>query len=256
MTSLFLFFLYLIKINSFTLYNTLHPYNMKYRISLTIAKSVDKNNEIMDSSKQIIANLTRNFDIETTIEELKSLCLSKQLKTFSYEENNKFESIIKILESKFKPILTTQFLNFALSGEWNLLYSNITTKNDYSNLEFNITQKLIPTSFDSINGSIVNKIAWRLKSSSDILGTGDLIVKSDYTITPKGNLEVILNEHILLPVIVPDDLEALVSLIQRSVPFEIFDPDDTTFYNTYISPELRITRVVGSKWSKVNVFVK
>lgn len=257
MTSILLFFLYLISSSGYTSYNTLHPHNVNHRIALALDRNADKNKEIMDSSEQIITtNPSRNFDVESAIRELKSLSLPKQFKTFNYEENRKFESIIKILESKFSPILTTQFLIFALGGEWNLLYSNAITKNEYNNLEFNITQKVIPTKFDSINGSLVNKIAWRLKCSTDIIDTGDLIVKSNYTVTPNGKLEVTLDEHILLPLIVPDDVEALVSLIQRSVPIEIFDPDGTTFYDTYLSPELRITRIIGSTWSKVNVFVK
>jgi hypothetical protein len=208
----------------------------------------------MDSTPTLKSSMN---EIGSVVQELISLCSYNSLNIFNSEENVKIESLINFLESKFSPIMTTPFLNLVVSGEWNLLYSNTATKKEYKNLELNITQVLTPLTSDSFNGSLVNKIVWRLKNSVDfIIGTGDFIVRSNYTVTPKGSLEVRLYEHILKPVIVPDDIEALVISIQRSVPIELFDPDETIFYNTYVDPKLRITRVVGSKWSKVNIFVK
>lgn len=252
MNLLFLFILHLFNIiNSFALYT--HILHKPHKIVLTVVNSANENASIMDSPT---LNSSMN-DIGSVVQELISLCSYNSLNTFNSEENVKIESLINFLESKFSPIMTTPFLNLALSGEWNLLYSNTATKTEYKNLELNITQVLTPLTSDSFNGSLVNNIVWRLKNSVDfIIGTGDFIVKSNYTVTPKGSLEVRLYEHILKPVIVPDDIEALVVSIQRSVPIELFDPDETIFYNTYVDPKLRITRVVGGKWSKVNIFVK
>jgi len=250
MNLLFLFILHLFNIiNSFALYT--HTLHKPHKIVLAV---VNKIASIMDSTPTLTSSMN---DIGSVVQELIALCSYNSLNIFNSEENIKIESLINFLESKFSPIMTTPFLNLVVSGEWNLLYSNTATKKEYKNLELNITQVLTPLTSDSFNGSLVNKIVWRLKNSVDfIIGTGDFIVRSNYTVTPKGSLEVRLYEHILKPVIVPDDIEALVVSIQRSVPIELFDPDETIFYNTYVDPKLRITRVVGSKWSKVNIFVK
>lgn len=253
MNLLFLFILHLFNIiNSFALYT--HTLHKPHKIVLAVVNSANENASIMDSTPTLKSSMN---EIGSVVQELISLCSYNSLNIFNSEENVKIESLINFLESKFSPIMTTPFLNLVVSGEWNLLYSNTATKKEYKNLELNITQVLTPLTSDSFNGSLVNKIVWRLKNSVDfIIGTGDFIVRSNYTVTPKGSLEVRLYEHILKPVIVPDDIEALVISIQRSVPIELFDPDETIFYNTYVDPKLRITRVVGSKWSKVNIFVK
>ena len=62
--------------------------------------------------------------------------------------------------------------------------------------------------------------------------TGDMIVNSTYTITPKGGLLLDLKEHILLPTVVPLDVEGLIMSIQKSVPFDFFDPSETTLQTT------------------------
>ena len=124
-------------------------------------------------------------------------------------------------------------------------------------------------------GSIENKIFWRQYlsstedrdnlldvfsgSSDDMLSSGELLVRSRYTITTKGQLSISLDEHVLMPLgdKLPEDPQELVMSMQRTVPFDFFDPDEATFSITYLDPELKIVRVAGKKFvGVVNLFIK
>ena len=82
----------------------------------------------------------------------------------------------------------------------------------------------------------------------------------------RGAMHVSLEEHILTPEIFPgapdgsdlnEKCEELLMAIQTSIPFEMFDPDDTLVGTSFIDPQLRIARVVGDKYPNIyNVFLR
>ena len=143
------------------------------------------------------------------------------------------EYLTKYLEYKYIPIQTTPFLNFALSGEWAMLYSNILTPRADETLQFKILQEVLPNEiFGSPGGVLNNVINWKLNRADD-QSSGNLVVKCEYLFNTKGDLQVTLNEHILMPEDEsPKDVEDLIMSIQRSVPFESFDPNDIRIQNT------------------------
>lgn len=86
---------------------------------------------------------------------------------------------------------------------------------------------------------------------------GDFHVKCNFEINSRGGFFVTITDMLCLPVETPHDFQELVTSIQRTIPFESFDPDQTTVAHTYISPVLRVSRISGDKYSKVlNVFVR
>ena len=64
-------------------------------------------------------------------------------------------------------------------------------------------------------------------------------------------MSVSVLEMLLLPLDMPREVEALVSALQRSVPFEGFDPNGCSVSNTYVGPDMRIARVNGDKFVDV-----
>ena len=55
-----------------------------------------------------------------------------------------------------------------------------------------------------------------------------------YELSSRGELQLSLEQHLLMPDAVPKsiDFEELVQSIQRSIPFENFDPDGVTVTTT------------------------
>ena len=81
-------------------------------------------------------------------------------------------------------------------------------------------------------GEINNKICWEFNEANKVI-SGDLVVKSTYEVTSKGELSVSLQEHLLLPHDdPPTDVEEFIMSTQRTIPFESFDPDETVVKTT------------------------
>jgi hypothetical protein len=167
------------------------------------------------------------------------------------------EYLTKVLEQSYIPAQTLPFLQLILAGEWEQMYSNVLTPRADETLEVDMYQEIIPSPDGSTGGELRNRIGWQLHRPDDT-SRGDLVVQCGYQINTKGEMDVSLTEHFLLPVgEMPKDPEGLVMSMQRSVPFEVFDPDLVLIKNTYITPDLRICRISGDKFYNVfNVFVK
>lgn len=185
--------------------------------------------------------------------------------------NDKFrhyriEYLVKYLESKFIPIHTTQFLSLAIGGDWNLVYSNVLTPLADEAIQYQVSQR-IKTNEECTGGEVENKIFWSLDQSGNhgdsqtqqgsSIACGNLYVRSNFDITPKGSIALELQEHVLMPDKLPRDPEALIMGLQRTVPFNFFDPHESIMSHSYVDPEIRIARVTGAKFVGIfNVFVR
>lgn len=192
-------------------------------------------------------------------------------------ENNfkhgRLEYIIKFLQSTYIPIQTIPFLNLAVSGRWEHMYSNIFMPMPSDNLSVKLFQEITPSQNDISIGKLVNIADFDvedhessfsllddvLEVESDIIASGELKVTCDYHINSRGNIDISGIDHTLIAEKMPADLdiEKLVSDLQVTIPFEMFDPSDTTIENLYIDSHFRITMVSGGKYSNVyNIFVR
>lgn len=169
----------------------------------------------------------------------------------------RIEYLTKYLESKYIPIQTSQFMSFALSGTWDLKYTNLLTPASVSKDIFRYTSiyQSIQFNDECTGGTLKNVVAWE---SCDGSGkhTGDLTVINDFIINSKGALVLSLNEHIITPEsTAPDDLELLVQTMQKSIPFDMFDPDNSMLSLMYLDPHVRVCKCSGERHSDVvNVF--
>lgn len=85
-------------------------------------------------------------------------------------------------------------------------------------------------------GNLTNVMVWRLLDE-DLSGRFE--VDCGYRLDPKGRMNVSVRDHRLLPDKMPQDPQALVHLVQRAMPREMFNPDkhalDITVSEIYMS---------------------
>lgn len=99
---------------------------------------------------------------------------------------------------------------------------------------WSIHQEIVPDVSTS-RGDIKNIVSWSYNTNDDS-GSGKLVVASSYSVTPKGQLHIRLKEHLLLPDEMPSDPESLIMQLQRSIPFDFFDPDDSLHHTSVCEP--------------------
>ena len=158
-------------------------------------------------------------------------------------ERFRVDYLVKYLEATHVPIHTAQFLSLALGGSWRLAYSNAILSRADPSLRHNITQHISPAG-NYTYGELSNRVTWQLDRPDD-QGCGQLEVRCKYALDPKGGLSVTLDEHVLSVDRLPLDAEEVVMTMQRSIPFEFFDPDGAVLRTSFVDPSLRITRVSG-----------
>lgn len=147
--------------------------------------------------------------------------------------HNRIEYLTKYLEQKYIPIQTIPFLNYVLSGRWDVVYSNVLIRGADNTFNYRISQEISANESEgSLDGVIKNLIKWDLQRTDEVC-SGDLVVNSKYELNTKGDLNVALLEHLLMPDgDAPKNVEELIMTVQRSIPFEFFDPDGVLIQNT------------------------
>jgi hypothetical protein len=178
--------------------------------------------------------------------------------------HGRIEYLVRVLESAHVPAQTVPFLQFTLQGEWELLYSNVLTPRRDTTLQVRMFQEIRPGAEDGGGGGgggeLRNRVAWqRDPTGADGPTKGDLVVRCGYQLTTKGDLDVTLSEHLLLPSgdTIPRDPEELVAAFQKTLPFEVFDPQETVMKHLYVDPDMRIVQVAGEVFRNVyNIFTR
>ena len=199
--------------------------------------------------------------------ELLAIVRGEETRMDAVFRHGRIEYLIRLLESAHVPAQTVPFLQFTLQGEWELLYSNVLTPRRDTTLQIRMFQEIRPhqdNRDDELrsSGELRNRVAWRrfrTDLSEGPTTEGDLIVRCNYHLTTKGDLDVTLSEHLLLPAgdAIPSDPEELVAAFQRTLPFEVFDPNETLMKHLYVHPDIRIVAISGEVFHNVfNVFVR
>jgi PAP_fibrillin len=204
---------------------------------------------------------TRVKTLQETKEEL--LDLLPRMKGTS-EELSRVESCVNTLEALYSPPQTLEFFNLVQEGSWQLLFSTRLQGGPRLNFRFKeLVQRVHP---NQLQGDIVNTAQWDLRSeeSDDSNGGwncyGTFSATCDYHIHHGARMTMQLRDHKieLLPGSkVPQDLQALVGLIHRSIPAEMFDPSNHSMDTTYMDAEFRIVRMTGATHEGVrNIFMR
>lgn len=181
--------------------------------------------------------------------------------TGSDEEYRAVESYVNLLEDKYSPVQTIDFLNLAMAGEWQLLFS--TNLMGRPNRKLRLTELVQKIEADGFNGSLTNSAQWDYAEDdeTEIFDShGNFAVKCSYTINQGSRMVVELNDHEIRPTTgtkIPKDVPGLVGLLHRALPKEIFDPNGHAMDTTYLDADLRIVRLTGAKHEGVrNIFMR
>jgi len=158
-------------------------------------------------------------------------------------ERFRLDYLVKYLEATHVPIHTGPFLSLAIGGTWICKYTNALLPRADPTLSTVVTQNIIPAS-NHTHGILTNRVAWNVERPDDT-ASGVLEIHCKYTVNSKGGLILSLDEHVLSINKLPLDPEEIVMTMQRTIPFEFFDPDGAVLRTTFVDPSIRIARISG-----------
>ena len=176
------------------------------------------------------------------------------------DEFRQVEDYINALEDKYVPVQTLDFLNLAMGGDWQLLFS--TNRLGIPNTKLRLRELVQRIDTKNLNGTVTNVARWDL--AEEVPGvfdcSGTFAVKCDYSINQGARMNVDHRDHVLELARgskVPTDVEGLVGMLSGAMPSELFDPNELAMDTTYIDEKIRIVRLTGSRLEGVrNVFIR
>jgi len=176
--------------------------------------------------------------------------------------NTEVLSTIQALESLSQRPLTESFADMALRGNWNLVFSNarkrvLTTEEANENNALDLSRVLQIIDFSSMK--LANIIVFEEVKAKGQLIVSNSITKSEDIAASRSVIH--LNEHQLIPhsknIASPEELGDVVTKIQRHIPPEFFDPDNSIQDTTYVDTHVKIVRFMDQKYSGlVHVYVR
>lgn len=175
------------------------------------------------------------------------------------EEFRAVETYVNALEDRYTPVQTLDFLNLAISGDWQLLFSTNLSAGPRPN--FRIREMFQSIEPRSLKGTLMNQVTWDHAEEGQIFDvSGTFTVKCSYEINQGSRMVLGLDDHVLELAkgsAVPKDVQGLVGLLHRGMPKEMFDPNDHAIDTTYVDGDLRIVRYAGSRFEGVrDIFIR
>lgn len=174
------------------------------------------------------------------------------------EEFRAVESYVNLLETKYSPMQTIDFLNLAMSGEWQLLFS---TNVMGSTRKLRLRELIQKIDADGFSGKVTNSAQWEYAEDAEAFdAAGQFSVVCSYSINQGARMVIEVEDHQLRPARgskIPGDVPKLVGLLSRAIPKEVFDPSGHAMDTTYLDAELRIVRMTGPNHEGVrNIFMR
>lgn len=193
--------------------------------------------------------------------------------TGTEDEYRLVEGYINLLEDRYIPIQTLDFLNLAMSGEWQLLFSTNLMARPNKRLRLRELVQQIET--NGLDGKLTNIARWDYAEEEEVkdedddgMGNNKIVfdsngtfsIKCSYSIKAGSRMSVTLNDHELRPnwgSTIPIDIPKLVGYLHHAIPNELFDPNYHSLDTTYLDANLRIGRLTGPKNEGVrNIFIR
>ncbi|GFH53161.1 hypothetical protein CTEN210_09637 [Chaetoceros tenuissimus] len=177
------------------------------------------------------------------------------------EEFRLVESYVNTLEDTFSPPQTLDFLNLAMAGEWQFLFT--TNQLGRPSPLLRMTELTQVISVKGLEGKLINACMFDMVDGGSTFEVfGKFSSTLSYNINQGARMTLDENEPDLSLNLskgskVPSDTENLVGLIHRAMPTEMFDPSDLAMDTTYLDPEIRIVRYTGKRHEGVrNIFMR
>jgi hypothetical protein len=176
------------------------------------------------------------------------------------EEFGLVEKYVNALEAKYIPPQTLDFLNLAMAGEWQFLFT--TNQLGRPSPSLRLTELVQRVEVKGLNGQVVNQAAWNLSDDGYTFDTHGLFAsKISYNIN-QGARMTLNHDHDLTINLgkgskIPNDPQSLLGLIHRAMPTEMFDSSNLAIDTTYLDTEIRIVRFTGARHEGVrNIFMR
>lgn len=233
--------------------------------STTTTAVADKEGSSSSSSDQKQSQQLESSNIPKELQEMSAQTVKELLvdllprMTGKADEFRQVESYINALEDKYEPVQTLQFLNMAMGGEWQLLFS--TNRLGVPNTRLRLRELVQQVEPKANDGAVINVARWDLAEDGTVFdASGTFSVKCDYTINQGARMNIDLRDHVLELARgskVPQDVQGLVGMLNGAMPSELFDPNELAMDTTYLDGDVRIVRLTGDRLEGVrNVFIR
>ena len=176
----------------------------------------------------------------------------------SEEEYRAIQDLVNFLEAEYVAVQTLDFLNMAIAGDWQLLFSTNLLGRPARKLRLReMIQRVQP---DKLNGTLTNIASWDYAETEQFDSSGNFSAVCTYSINQGARMVVDLKDHELRPAkgsSIPSDVPGLVGLLHRAMPKELFDPSAHALDTTYLDADIRIVRLTGPQHEGVrNIFMR
>lgn len=215
-------------------------------------------------SKQDLSQSQRSSDpMDWKVHEVKEELLDLLPRmTGTEEEFSKVESYVNALEDKFIAPQTLDFLNLAMAGEWQFLFT--TNQLGRPSPVLRLTELVQKVDVNGLKGDVITQASWSLLGDSGSFDVyGNFAAKLPYDINQGARMTLGQEDDHNLSIAlgkgsgVPSDTEGLVGLIHRAMPTEMFDASDLALDTTYLDTDIRIVRFTGKRHEGVrNIFMR
>lgn len=178
------------------------------------------------------------------------------------EELRQVEEFVNTLEALYQPAQTLPFLNFAMQGDWQLLFSTNFIARSMSPRTFRLRELYQRAECNGLEGVLTTEATWDLARNSDAIfdASGTFSVTSPYKINQGARMVIDAPDHVLRLApgsSVPAVAEKLVGYLMRSMPKELFDPSEHGVDPTYLDADLKIVRYTGPRLEGVrDIFIR
>jgi PAP_fibrillin len=169
------------------------------------------------------------------------------------------EQLVNALEDGYVPPQTLGFINLAMAGDWQLLFST-NLRGNQSPEKFRLRELYQRIEPNQRQGILTNQAVWDLAEDNVFDATGTFAAVCNYTILQGARMTIQLQDHVLKPAMrskIPQNVPALVGRLHRAMPKEMFDPNEHAMDTTYLDVDLRIVRMTGPRLEGVrDIFIR
>ena len=236
--------------------------NQQQETGSTTGVPKDENKSVTSSSSSTTA--TTSFLQKQ--KELKSQLLDLLPRMTGQEsEFRQVESLVNQLEEAYQPVQTLDFLNLLQQGDWQLLFSTNLAATHPNPQRFRLRELYQTVTCQNLQGTVATKAQWDLAEHGDgqFRATGTFTVQNTYEIQQAlgaGRMLLTLQDHVLEPANgseIPQDVPALVGLLHRSMPKELFDASEHAVDTTFLDADLKIVRYTGPRFEGTrDIFIR
>lgn len=226
----------------------------------TIVQKNERNDSMEDEEKE--DKLEAEIMAMTSIQVKEKLLDLLPRMTGSAEEYHLVELYVNALEDQYAPPQTLDFLNLAMAGDWQFLFT--TNQLGRPSRKLRLTELYQKVEMKGFDGVVSSNAQWALaedEQNFDIYG--QFSTTCTYKINQGARMTIGDEESHNLQIKlskgsqVPTNPEELVGLIHRAMPTEMFDPTNLAMDTTFLDTDIRIVRFTGERHEGVrNIFMR